>query len=81
MMTSRPMGFTEIRYEYNLDWHNAPRRQFVVTLAGEVEIVASDGEVRRFGPGGVMLADDTTGNGHVSRGVGAERLSLFVPLA
>jgi hypothetical protein len=64
-----------------LDWHPAPRRQFVITLAGEAEIVASDGEVRRVGPGSVMLAEDTTGKGHITRGVGpTERLSLFVPL-
>lgn len=65
-----------------VDWHNAPRRQFVITLAGEAEVVASDGEVRRITPGTVMLADDTTGKGHITRAVGGqERLSLFVPLA
>ena len=65
-----------------IDWHPAPRRQFVITLAGEAEITASDGEVRRIGPGTVMLADDTSGKGHITRGVGgAERLSLFVPLS
>ncbi|HEX5504617.1 MAG TPA: hypothetical protein VFW96_18505 [Thermomicrobiales bacterium] len=64
-----------------LDWHPAPRRQFVVTLTGEAEIEAGDGEVRRVGPGTVMLAEDTTGRGHITRGVGAaERLSLFIPL-
>ncbi len=64
-----------------LDWHPAPRRQFVVTLSGEAEVEASDGEVRRIGPGTVMLAEDTTGRGHITRGVGtAERLSIFIPL-
>ena len=43
-----------------LGWHPAPRRQFVVTLAGEAEVEASDGEVRRIGPGTVMLAEDVT---------------------
>jgi quercetin dioxygenase-like cupin family protein len=64
-----------------IDWHPAPRRQFVVTLSGEAEVEASDGEVRRIGPGTVMLADDTTGKGHITRGVGsAERISIFIPL-
>src|SRR6266446_2234109 len=40
------------------DWHNAPRRQFVITLAGEVEIGLGDGTVRRYGPGHVTLEDD-----------------------
>ena len=68
--------------EYFIDWHNAPRRQFVVNLSGEVEITVSDGEKRRFGPGSILLAEDVTGKGHISRGIGkSERRSLFVPLA
>ncbi|HLT18975.1 MAG TPA: hypothetical protein VKZ96_05915, partial [Thermomicrobiales bacterium] len=64
-----------------IDWHPAPRRQFVVTLSGEAEIEASDGEVRRIGPGTIMLAEDVTGKGHITRGIGTEeRLSLFIPL-
>ncbi|MDQ6604172.1 MAG: hypothetical protein M3176_12580 [Chloroflexota bacterium] len=64
-----------------LDWHPAPRRQFVVTLSGEAEVEASDGEVRHIGPGTIMLAEDITGKGHITRGFGAqERLSLFIPL-
>ncbi|MFN8558996.1 MAG: hypothetical protein U0531_17200 [Dehalococcoidia bacterium] len=74
--------FRRSRADQYVDWHPAPRRQFVITLSGEAEIVASDGEVRRIGPGTVMLADDTTGKGHITRGIGtADRLSLFVPLA
>jgi len=68
--------------EYFIDWHNAPRRQFVVNLTGEVEITVSDGEKRHFGPGSILLAEDVTGKGHISRGVGkSERRTLFVPLA
>jgi hypothetical protein len=64
-----------------LDWHPAPRRQFVVTLSGQAEVEASDGEVRQIGPGVVMLAEDLTGKGHITRGIGAEdRISLFIPL-
>jgi len=65
-----------------VDWHHAPRRQFVITLAGEAEVEASDGEVRRIGPGTVLLAEDLTGKGHITRGTGvADRLSLIVPLS
>jgi hypothetical protein len=68
--------------EQIIDWHPAPRRQFVITLSGEAEIEASDGEIRRVGPGSIMLAEDITGKGHITRGVGTEdRLSIFVPLA
>jgi uncharacterized cupin superfamily protein len=68
--------------EYFIDWHNAPRRQFVVNLSGEVEITVSDGKKRRFGAGSILLAEDVTGKGHISRGLGkSERRTLFIPLA
>ena len=63
-----------------LDFHNAPRRQFVVTLSGEVEIECGDGSKRRLGPGEILLADDTSGQGHITREVQAPRRSLFIPL-
>jgi hypothetical protein len=61
------------------EWHNAPARQFVVTLSGTTEIEASDGEVRRFGPGQVLMVEDTTGKGHRTRYEG-ERSALHIPL-
>ena len=61
------------------DWHNAPRRQFVITLSGQVEIVIGDGTAKRLGPGDVLLAEDLTGRGHTSRAVGA-RTGVSVPL-
>jgi quercetin dioxygenase-like cupin family protein len=64
------------------DWHPTPRRQIVFYLAGEVEVEASDGERRRFGPGGATLGEDTTGKGHRSRVVGeVEALLAVVQLA
>jgi hypothetical protein len=37
--------------------------------------------VRRFGPGDVLLAEDTTGRGHITRVVGTQpRLYATVPL-
>ena len=66
---------------YFLDFHNAPRRQYTITLSGEIEIVTSDGTVRRAGPGTVLLAEDTTGDGHSTRVVSQEtRLYVVVPL-
>ena len=63
-----------------LDYHTAPRRQFVITLGGAVEVECGDGSVRRFGPGDIMLADDTSGRGHITREVEGPRRSLFIPL-
>jgi len=63
------------------DWHPAPRPQYVITLAGQAEIETGDGTVRRFGPGGIMLAEDTTGRGHITRVVSAEpRFYVAIPI-
>ncbi len=60
------------------DWHPAPQRQFVICLKGELEVEVSDGERRRFGPGSIVLVEDTTGKGHISRVVGKERTHCMV---
>ena len=47
--------------------HNAPQRLFIVQIDGTVEVEVSDGEKRVFGPGSVLLVEDTTGKGHITR--------------
>jgi quercetin dioxygenase-like cupin family protein len=64
------------------DWHNSPRRQYVITLSGEVEIGLGDGSIHRFGPGHVNLAEDLTGKGHTTKSVGGVPLiNAQIPLA
>ena len=78
----KDLQFRRTNQDYNLDWHPAPRRQFVVTLSGESEIELDGGRKIRLGPGHILLAEDTTGQGHISRAVGSEeRISLFITLA
>lgn len=78
----RDLQFRRTNQDYNLDWHPAPRRQYVVTLSGESEIELERGQKIRLGPGHILLAEDTTGQGHMSRAVGSEdRISLFITLA
>ena len=62
-------------------WHHAPGRAAVFTLSGAVDIEIGDGTVRRLGPGDILIAEDVSGQGHVTREVGREpRVSVFVPL-
>lgn len=66
---------------YVLGWHCAPRRQYSIALAGTAEIEVGDGTVARVGPGDVVLAEDLTGQGHITRVVGQEpRFYAIVPL-
>ena len=68
--------------DYDLGFHTAPRRQYVIMLSGGgVELEVGDGTKRRLGPGDVLLAEDTTGRGHISRAIDGEpRVSIFVTL-
>ena len=71
--------FRETLSDYDVDWHPAPRRQYVINLDGGVHITAGDGETRYIGPGELVLVEDTTGKGHISKFVGgAMRRSIFV---
>lgn len=64
------------------DWHPAPQRQFLVYLAGVTEFRVSDGEIRRLGPGTILLAEDTVGVGHISEVVGEDDvLAVLIQLA
>ena len=72
--------FRETGAEYDLDWHPAPRRQYIVNLDAGVRLTASDGESRTIGAGEVILVEDTTGKGHRSLGLGQIRHSLFIPV-
>jgi hypothetical protein len=60
------------------DLHPSPARQFLALLSGEVEVETSDGAVERFGPGDLVLLEDTSGKGHRSRNIGNDYLTFFV---
>jgi hypothetical protein len=74
--------FRRVEVEHPVEPHCAPVRQFVVHVAGTAEVEVSDGEVRRFAPGHVVLVDDLTGKGHITRRVGeTKRETLMITLA
>ena len=63
------------------DWHPGPRRQFVISISGEVELGLGDGSLHRFGPGHVSLIEDLTGRGHTTRVVSdVPRVTIAIPL-
>jgi hypothetical protein len=73
--------FRETSGDYDLSWHPAPRRQYIINLDGGVQITASDGEARVINAGEVVLVEDITGKGHLSKSVGGKmRHSIFVPV-
>ena len=64
------------------DWHPAPRRQFIITISGQVEIGLGDGSKHVFGPGDARLVEDTTGKGHTTATHGNQTcVTATIPLA
>lgn len=64
------------------DWdgdvpHPAPRRQFFCTMRGEYAVTASDGTIRHFPAGRLLLLEDTAGKGHATRVIGEEDALIF----
>ena len=57
--------------------HPTPQRQLFCTLQGEYEVTASDGSIRRFPPGSVLVLEDTWGKGHSTRITGEVDTLVF----
>lgn len=73
--------FRENEPDYNYDWHPAPQKQYIVLLDGEIEIEVSDGEIRTFKGGEIILVEDVSGNGHRTKSVSEKlRRSIFVTI-
>ncbi|WP_207426085.1 hypothetical protein [Pedobacter sp. SYSU D00535] len=73
--------FRKVLPEYDYEFHNAPARQFIILLDGEIEIETSLGEKRQFGAGDILLVEDTEGKGHKTRNLSPiERRSIFITL-
>jgi ketosteroid isomerase-like protein len=71
----RPPGWAE-------DWHHASQRQYIITLSGRGEVEVSGGQKIPLEPGRVLLGEDLTGKGHITRALGSEDwVSLHIRLA
>jgi len=65
-LAARDIFFIENTGEHPGDWHTAPIRQMIVIIGGELEIELFDGTKRLFVPGDILIAEDTTGRGHIN---------------
>lgn len=72
--------FVELPVGLDQDWHPAPNRQFVIMLSGRLEVEVASGERRQWQAGDVFLADDTRGQGHLTRVLDGPVRLLFVCL-
>ncbi|WP_205744389.1 hypothetical protein [Dyella sp. M7H15-1] len=61
----------EFDADYRMSWHNPPSTQYVIVLAGELEIAVHGGASRRFAEGAMFIAADLTGTGHTTHALKA----------
>lgn len=75
------IGFLRLPVGQESDWHPAPRKQFVMVLAGIMEVEAGDGQKLTFTPGSVLLVTDVNGKGHRTNVLGEQEvLVVWVPI-
>ena len=82
--TSKVAGsqFVRLAPGFVQDWHTASARRYVITLSGSGEVKLSGGQKIQLNPGSILLAEDMTGKGHITRTLGkADWIALFVQFA
>ena len=58
------VSFQETASGGTFAWHDAPARQFVITLSGTLDFQTRTGAHFMLHPGDILLAEDTAGTGH-----------------
>jgi len=63
------------------DWHNPSRRQYLFVLDGQMEVTVKDGTTMLFttmlfNAGDALLAEDMTGQGHVTKAINGTYTSV-----
>ena len=77
-------GAQFLRWPRGFVWsgHPASKRQYVIIVSGRGEVDVAGGKKVALAPGRVLLAEDVTGNGHVTRiGPDEDLVMLLVPFA
>jgi hypothetical protein len=78
-LPAKALIFREVEALYDYEFHNAPQKQFLILLDGEIEIETTLGEVRQFKAGDVLLLEDTEGKGHRTKNLQpTKRKSIFI---
>ena len=64
IVATSSISFRETKSGGTFAPHDAPTRQFVITLSGTLEFETATGATFLIRPGDILLAEDTTGTGH-----------------
>jgi hypothetical protein len=86
MLVSHSLGADDLQFvKLPAGWDGEsicpPQRQFLIGLSGRIEVTASDGKKRIFGPGDTVLMEDTSGKGHRTRVKGKDEfIAAVIPM-
>ena len=76
----RPPGSRNAQETADLaNFHNAPNRRLATWLSGYTEVGLGDGSTYSFGPGDLVIFEDTTGQGHTTKVI-ADTITVFILL-
>jgi hypothetical protein len=73
-------NFARFPADFFEDWHRAHARRYVITLNGRGEAEIAGGQKIAMEPGRVVLFEDMTGKGHISRALTGDWMAVFVQL-
>ncbi len=77
-MIAESVSWIEAPQDWNAQQPHLPaHRTMLVTLKGEYQVQASDGETRNFPVGSVLLLDDVRGAGHSTKVLSPDGVTLL----
>lgn len=82
MQDADGLQFVRLPSGWSGDSIHPPKAQYIICLKGHVEVTASNGDKRTFGPGDTVLMADVAGKGHRTRVKGGDEcIMAVIPLA
>ena len=61
-----------------LPWHPQAEPAYIVILRGAMELEVGDGTKRIINTGDILLAEDTTGQGHITRSINGKGWEFLI---
>ncbi len=80
---SKPFATDNIRFGIiegidEIPWHTMDSREYIIILQGAMELEVGDGTKRIFKAGDILLAEDQTGKGHITRSINGQKWHFLI---
>jgi hypothetical protein len=61
-----------------ISWHTQDEPAYIIILRGAMELEVGDGTKRVINAGDILLAEDTTGQGHITRSINGKGWDFLI---